>query len=292
MPDLGARRLRHRLGAATAPHLVLAVLRPAGTSLGNATYVIEAAQAGLAALPGGPTASQLVLEEYVPGRLAEHPGIVGGARFHGGIVTGMTPDDEAFYAAAGRTVPLVAFQRRAPGRAYVDVDNVAGGAQATRHLLARGRRRIAALSYAAPPSRAQRDRLEGYRQALADAGLAGAAHVELAVAPHPAAAVDAAARLLAERQPDAVFVLSDVLAVGVLHALRAAGRRIPEDVAVVGYDDFPYAPFLDPPVTSVRLPYAEMGAAAVRWLTAAVRAQAPGLLQETYRPELVVRASS
>lgn len=83
VPDLGARRLRHRLGTASAPDLVLAVLRPAGTGLGNGAYVIEAAQAGLATLPGGPTASQLVREEYVPGRLAEHPDIVGGARFHG-----------------------------------------------------------------------------------------------------------------------------------------------------------------------------------------------------------------
>src|SRR3712207_4619229 len=66
VPDLSARRLRHRLGATTAPDLVLAVLRPAGTALGNATEVIEAAQAALAALPGGPTAAQLVLEEYEP----------------------------------------------------------------------------------------------------------------------------------------------------------------------------------------------------------------------------------
>ena len=151
VPDLSARRLRHRLGASTAPDLVLAVLRPAGTALGNAAHVIEAAQAALAALPGGPTAAQLVLEEYEPGRLAAHPGLVGGARFHGGIVTGMTPQDEAAFAAGAGTVPLVAFQRRVAGRAYVDVDNVRGGAQATQHLLAQGRRRIVALSYAFPP---------------------------------------------------------------------------------------------------------------------------------------------
>jgi beta-glucosidase len=293
VPDLGARRLRHRLGTSTAPDLVLAVLRPAGTRLGNATYVIEAAQAGLAALPGGPTASQLVIEEFVPGRLAEHPGIVGGARFHGAIVTGMTPEDEAFFASeAGGAVPLVAFQRRVAGRAYVDVDNVLGGALAVRHLLERGRRRIAALSYAFPPSRAQADRLEGYRRALAEAPHAGDARVELAATPEPAAAVEAARRLLESWQPDAVFALTDALAVGAMHAARAAGLRVPDDVAVVGYDDFPYAPYLDPPLTSVRLPYAEMGRTAVAWLTRAVTAREARLLQETYAPELVPRASS
>jgi LacI family transcriptional regulator len=292
VPDLSARRLRHRLGASTAPDLVLAVLRPAGTALGNATHVIEAAQAALAALPGGPTAAQLVLEEYEPGLLAAHPGLVGGARFHGGIVTGMTPQDEASFAAGAGTVPLVAFQRRVAGRAYVDVDNVRGGAQATRHLLAQGRRRIVALSYAFPASRAQQDRLEGYRRALAGAGPGHPPRTELAATPDPAAAALAAAQLLDDERPDAVLALSDALAVGVMHAARAAGRSIPEDLAVVGYDDLPYAPFLAPPLSSVRLPYGEMGRAAVEWLTAAVRAQAPGLLQQVFQPQLVPRASS
>jgi LacI family transcriptional regulator len=298
VPDLGARRLRHHLGTSTAPDLILAVLRPASTRLGNATFVVEAAQAALAALPGGPTRSQLVLEEFLPGRLAEHPGIVGGARFHGAIVTGMTPEDERAFAAGVPSVPLVAFQRRAPGRAYVDVDNVRGGALVTRHLLASGRRRIAALGYAFPPSRAQDERLEGARQALTAARMGGEggeraeARVERAATADPAPAAETAARLLRDWRPDAVFALSDVLAVGVLHALRAAAMRVPEDVAVVGYDDFPYAPFLDPPLTSVRLPYEAMGRAAVGWLTAAAHAQAPGLLQQVYAPELIVRRSS
>ena len=292
VPDLGARRLRHRLGTSTAPDLVLAVLRPASTRLGNATFVVEAAQAALAALPGGPTRSQLVLEEFLPGKLAEHPGVVGGARFHGAIVTGMTPEDERAFAAGPPSVPLVAFQRRAPARAYVDVDNVRGGALATRHLVERGRRRIAALGYARPPSRAQEDRLEGYRRTLAAAGLGAAAGVWRAETADPAPAAAATDRLLREGRPDAIFVLSDVLAVGVLHALRAAGVGVPGEVAVVGYDDFPYAPFLDPPLSSVRLPYEAMGRAAVGWLTAAARAQAPGLLQDVYAPELIVRRSS
>lgn len=167
VPDLSARRLRHKLGASTAPPLVLAVLRPVGTPLGVAVHVIEAAQESLAAVAEG---AQLVLEEYQPGRLAAQPGLLAGARFHGGIVTGLTPADERFMEETDLLVPMVAFQRRLERHPYVDVDNVAGGAGATRHLLERGRGRVAALSYAFPPSRAQQSRIEGYRAALGAAG--------------------------------------------------------------------------------------------------------------------------
>jgi DNA-binding LacI/PurR family transcriptional regulator len=290
--DLSARRLRHKLGASTAPALVLAVLRPAGTPLGVAVHVIEAAQESLAEVAAG---AQLVLEEYKPGQLGAQPGLLAGARFHGGIATSLTPEDERFLEETDLPVPMVAFQRRLERRAYVDVDNVAGGAAATSHLLERGRRRIAALSYAFPPSRAQASRLEGYRAALQEGGLGSTERVALAPAFDPAGGAETVTRLLdapAAERPDAVFALSDVLAVGAMHAIRRAGLRIPEDVAVVGYDDLSYVAYLDPPLTTVHLPYAEMGRASVAWLVAAARGQAGAPLRRVFRPELIVRESS
>lgn len=288
-PDLGARRLRHRGAAQAAPELTVAILRPAGTPLGLVTRLIEAAGTALAAHA---PSSQLVIEEYQPGRLHEHPGLRVAARFHGAIVTSPTPADEAFLEATAVAVPVVVFQRSLTRHAGVDVDNVAGGLAATRHLLAQGRRRIAALGWSSLPSRAVQQRLAGYRAAMADAGLAAQVRVTWAPALSEADGAAAAAALLEAERPDALFVLSDVLAIGVLHTLRRAGLRVPEDIAVVGYDDLPCAPFLAPPLTTVRLPYQEMGHAAVVWLLDAVRGRAAQPLHATYQSELILRESA
>jgi len=291
VPDLSARRLRQKQGASLAPSVVMAVLHPAASGLGTTTRVLEAAQAALAVQAPG---SQLVLEEYSPGSLFEHPGLVAAARFHCAVVTGLTPQDERFLDETDLLVPLVAFQRRLERCAYVDVDNVAGGEAATRHLIDRGRRRIAALSYAFPPSRAQTARLDGYRRALAAAGLP-TGPVELAPtidAAGGARAMRAVLESCAGRDVDAVFALSDELAAGAMHALRELGRRIPDAVAIVGYDDLSYGVFLDPPLTTVRLPHAEMARAAVSWLVEAVPGRATAVLQRVHQPELVVRRSS
>ena len=290
VPDLGARRLRHRLGSEAAPDLVLALLRPAGITIGTATSLIEAVQRSLGRLPG---TSQLVLEEYAPGHLAEHAGLRSGARFHAAIITAPTPADEAWLEGVGPDevpVPIVAFQRRLSRHASVEVDNVEGGALVTRHFLAAGRRRIAALTNTAPPSHAREARLEGYRHALTTAGLPG---MEVSTETlDPGQAADVTRDLLAHWKPDAIVALSDLLAAGVLQTLRRAGVRVPEDVAVVGSEDMPFAPFLEPPLSSLRLPYDQMGQAAVEWLSQAVRRVAQSPPHLTYAPQLVVRESS
>ncbi|MBI3973396.1 MAG: LacI family DNA-binding transcriptional regulator, partial [Chloroflexi bacterium] len=86
--DLGARRLRHRESGAAAPEITLAILRPAGTPVGLTARLIEAATAALA--QHAPSA-QLVIEEYQPDRLREHPGLSVASRFHGAILTSLTP---------------------------------------------------------------------------------------------------------------------------------------------------------------------------------------------------------
>lgn len=139
---------------------------------------------------------------------------------------------------------------------YIDVDHVGGVRTAVEHLLAQGRTRIATV--AGPQDMvAGRGRLEGYRSELAAADR----RAIVAVGDFTAqSGIDAMRRLLSDEPDlDAVFVASDLMAHGALIALREARRRVPEDVAVVGFDDIALASYSEPPLTTVRQPITEIG---------------------------------
>jgi DNA-binding LacI/PurR family transcriptional regulator len=177
------------------------------------------------------------------------------------------------------------------GSAYVDVDNRAGAGGAVQHLLDGGRRRIATI--AGPQDMAAgADRLAGYRERLEAAGRPAGDMVEIADFSLDGGRI-AMERLLA-RTPtiDAVFVASDLMAVGALAALRAAGRAIPGDVAVVGFDDSPLASTTQPPLSSVRQPIEEMGREMTRLLMQEIRSPGGAPRRVILETQLVVRASS
>jgi DNA-binding LacI/PurR family transcriptional regulator len=158
---------------------------------------------------------------------------------------------------------------------YVDADNRGGARGAVeymiRQMIRQGRRTI--VTIAGPPDQAvSADRLTGYRDAIAAAGLAetGVAYGDWS----QASGVHAMWRLLDQRPAlDAVFVASDVMAVGALHALRRAGRRVPEDVAVIGFDDLALAQQTRPQLTTVRQPIEQFGALAARRLHAVLNGE-------------------
>jgi len=169
---------------------------------------------------------------------------------------------------ASRGIPVVIGGRptEADKYSHVDVDNVAGAAHAVAHLVAGGRRTIATVTGRQDVPAGQ-DRLRGYREGLREAGLPeDDGLVETGDFTREGGA--RALRFLLIKRPrlDAVFVASDLMAAGVMQALAEAGRRIPEDVAVVGYDDDPMAAVLQPPLTSVRQPIEEMGREMARLL--------------------------
>jgi len=175
---------------------------------------------------------------------------------------------------------------------YVDVDNRDGARIAIDHLVEAGRRRIATI--AGPQDMAPGiDRLLGYREALTSAGLSTDPTLEEA-ADFTFDGGAAAMRTLLERCPDldAVFCASDLMAAGAVGVLRAAGRRVPADVAVVGYDDSPVAETTEPPLTSVRQPVEEMGREMVRLLVAGLRTPEPVGRRVILATRLVPRASS
>jgi LacI family transcriptional regulator, galactose operon repressor len=133
---------------------------------------------------------------------------------------------------------------------------------AVRHLVELGHRTIGCVTNAPLVYTAACERVAGYRAALADAGIPFDQALVVEAEFDATSGHAAIQRLLSRADMTAVFVASDIVAVGVLTALREAGKRIPEDVAVVGFDDIPLAAHLDPPLTTVRLPAYELGRAA------------------------------
>ena len=189
-------------------------------------------------------------------------------------------------------IPLVVGGRPpGAGSPYVDVDNRSGAGMAVKHLLDGGRRQIATI--AGPQDMAPgADRLAGYRDQLGAAGRPADDLVEVADFTLEGGRL-AMERLLA-RAPaiDAVFVASDLMAIGALAALRAAGRAIPGDVAIVGFDDSPLAGTTQPPLSSVRQPIEEMGREMVRLLIQEIRSPGGAPRRVILETDLVVRESS
>ena len=182
-----------------------------------------------------------------------------GGHVDGALFVSMHQRPGSDYASLG--IPVVLCGRpistRPPDNlSYVDADNVAGAAEAVRYLQRHGRRTIATI--AGPPDMSPGiDRLAGYRKAIGitDPGLVAYGDFGLASGEH------AMYRLIDHRPGlDAVFVASDLMAAGALRALRRLGRKVPADVAVIGFDDSPLALQTDPRLTTMRQPVDEMAA--------------------------------
>lgn len=163
-----------------------------------------------------------------------------------------------------------------PGFPVVDVDNRQGGYDATRHLLEHGHTQIATIVGPRDwPSAA--GRLEGYRRALREAGVQeDPALVEQAADWGLDTGREAAARLLASNARfTAIFAHSDLIALGAIRQLRDTGRRVPDDVSVVGYDDLPVADYVEPALTTVHQPMQEVGALAAALVLDALAGTSP-----------------
>ena len=208
----------------------------------------------------------------------------GGSRRHAGaILVNAGPEEAAFIGGLGR--PVVSMGALTPAVPSVDPENEAGVSAAVGHLLAQGRRRIAMI---AGPERnpCSRERLAGYRSCVRAAGLA---ETRLDADFTRAGAATAARRLL-EAAPalDAIFVASDLMATAVLQVLVVTGRRVPDDVAVVGFDDSPPAWMTTPALSTVHQPVEKLAALAVRTLTD----QASDPRDQRLPTHLVVRGST
>ncbi|MFE7077817.1 LacI family DNA-binding transcriptional regulator [Streptomyces sp. NPDC057620] len=217
-----------------------------------------------------------------------------GGRVDGVLLMSVHAEDPLPDMLSEAGLPTVLLGRRSGDEAvtYVDADNVGGARSAVAHLVRTGRTAIGTIT-GPPDMYVARSRLRGYREGLERAGL------EI----RPSRIIEgdftqesgrrATAELIARApEVDAVLAASDTMAAGALEALRAAGRRVPQDVAVIGFDDFPLAQHTEPRLTTVRQPMEEIGRTMVQLLFDVMRDTSGAWRHVILRTELVERAST
>ncbi|WP_338089855.1 GH1 family beta-glucosidase [Nonomuraea basaltis] len=257
VPNAAARSLVTRRTNAIA--LVLSVPRQGGDQLTAAvaqyvTSLLEGAGKQITLMLADTAESHRRIVQHVEARLVD------------GVVL-LPPDrGDTLAERLSRTgVPIVLLGKPAIASMvpYADVDNAGGAQAATQHLLSRGRRRIGMICGPLDLV-AMQDRMAGHRTALGRAGL----QPLLALADLTRSSGAVATRRLLGDEPalDAVFAASDQLAIGALQAAREAGRRVPEDLAIVGFDDIDAASATTPGLTTVRVPVADQALAVARLL--------------------------
>ena len=205
------------------------------------------------------------------------------------VPCGRTPDH---LEKVNRSVPVMLVDRsfERTSLPYVCTDNYRGGVEATRILLQRGHRRIACIQ-GVPHSMPNRRRVQGYLDALRQAGLQ-----EEAIITGDAFSLENGYRqtklaVAGPDRPTAIFALSNTILLGAVKAIRESGLRIPEDISVVSFDDNPYLDFLVPAITRIGQPVEEIGKTAVRLLLESIREEVRCRTQLQLPPERIVRDS-
>ncbi|GAA0852463.1 LacI family DNA-binding transcriptional regulator [Streptosporangium amethystogenes subsp. fukuiense] len=210
----------------------------------------------------------------------------------GAILVSISAEDTLPGLLAEAALPTVLFARpvRPIPISYVDVAHRAGGKLAADHLVARGCRRLATVSGPLDVPAGQ-DRLAGFQEAMA---VHGHPYIPCVEGNFTLASGEAAMeRLLAEHPDiDGVFAANDLMAQGALLVLRHHGRRVPDDVAMVGFDDSSAALVCRPPLTTVRHPVEDMAAEMGRLLLAHIERPDHPVTSRIFEPTLVVRESA
>ena len=250
----------------------------------------EASESGLAVILCNSDDQQAKESGYLE-LLEEH-------RVQGILITPVSGADERLTLLQRRGTPVVLVDSRSPsgGQCSVSVDDVLGGDLAVSHLLEAGHKRIAFVG--GPMSiRQVADRRDGALRALERANGTGAGlHVMETPALNVSAGQQAGAALAefpAGTRPTAVFCANDLLALGVLQEMTARRIRVPESIALVGYDDIDFAASAAVPLSSVRQPRHQLGRSAAQLLIdETLGGQAHQHRQVIFQPELVIRQSS
>ena len=196
---------------------------------------------------------------------------------------------QALAAANTRFIIYGEFAADQPGLS-LGCDNVEGGLIATRHLIGLGHRRIAILGDTSNRHPEFLSRLEGFLKALDEAGISTDDTLQIYADNTEEDGHRAVARFIASGvEFDAVFAVTDLLAIGAVQALADAGRTVPEDVSVVGFDDLPRASYVTPPLTSVRQDTREAAEGLVRRIVGLI--EGDDVESGQIQPKLIIRES-
>jgi LacI family transcriptional regulator len=236
----------------------------------------------------------LCTTENDPEREEHYLRVLRAKQVDGALVDGLVLPSDTIARFVEDGFPIVCLDRDIDSRSIplVQVDNRLGGRLATEHLISLGHSRVAHVMGARELGISD-ERLAGYRDELAAAGVETAASL-VEEGRFTEEGGHEAARALLERNPDltAIFAANDLSAVGVLNAIAETGRRVPEDISVVGFDDLRLAAFTSPPLTTVRQPAVEIARLATELLIGLTRGKQVEQMRHQLEPELVVRASS
>ena len=285
--ELGYRRNTAARALVTRRSATLGVVSVGSSNYGPANTLIGIEAAARAE---GYSVSFVSLDQVDRGSMQEALDHFTGAGVDGIVV--LSPTRSAVEAVHGLSadVPVVvtAEGTSSVGRPAVVIDQVHGSRVATAHLLDLGHRTVHHVRGPQDWLEAEA-RVQGWRTELR---VRAAPTPDCLAGDWSAASGYSAGRLLAgEQDVTAVFVANDQMALGVLRALSEAGRRVPEDVSVVGFDDIPEAAYLRPPLTTVRQDFAEVGRRCLVQLVSLIDGEPAGATA-TIQPELVVRAST
>jgi GntR family transcriptional regulator, arabinose operon transcriptional repressor len=200
-------------------------------------------------------------------------------------------------------LPLVVIDRRIPGydASSVMVDNFGGGVMAVEHLLERGHRRIACIMHQGYVSSIE-ERVRGYEHAMRMAGLTplaavplvwhGPTHEGLPPSFTDDEMLPVAQLLQSADRPTALFCVNDFIAHGVIQFVHKSGWKVPEDLALVGFDDIPLASFMPAPLTTIAQPTQEIGCRAAQLLLNQIKGQSVGLEHVVLPVSIVIRDST
>lgn len=207
------------------------------------------------------------------------------------IIVAMPPHLLAKAEIEGNKIPLVLVNTVFKKASFVDADNVCGGFEATRHLINLGHRRIGFIN-GVPASSNARDRFKGYRQALEEYNIPFKKSLVAAGDFNLYKGYEAMKSLLdINNPPSAVFCANDLMAIGAIQAVIERGLSVPEDVALVGFDDIDAANYITPPLTTVRQPIFELGKTAVESLLTLINEQPEKPIQKVLKVNLIIRES-
>lgn len=265
LPNIGARRLRSVGGG---HHPLVAFITSYGAPFNVANQFMHTLRHSVAA--SEPGAFSLMVEMFSPGRLPDLPGLLTGDRFNAAIIANTTPEDDQYLARTSLPYPVVLVNRAIPHYTSVLEDPRAGALAAEAFVRTTQRSRLAVL-HGNPLTQTTLMRVDSFLAASVRL-LGQPAKVVAATELTELGAFKAMSDALSRGDRiDALYAVSDSLALGAYHAIKRARLRIPEDIAIIGIGDHEVSEFYDPPLSCVGVPPARIGEEVNRLLMAQLR---------------------